>query len=156
MSVNQKEAVYSAAISVGFEAGELSSEMKQQIISILTAGFESGEVTMSDRARDKYIGNPKELKNYTSGLVNNHFRKDLRLNGGTKYVTKNPGSRAGNGDTILKNLKALRTTMIDADKIDQVDKAIYKRQEELKVEKSKTVEVDVDLIPAELRETLGL
>ena len=50
----------------------------------------------------------EKMRSYASGLVNNWFRKDIRLNGGMKYEVKNPGSRQGAGDQQLKALKTLR------------------------------------------------
>lgn len=158
--VNQKAAVYNAVSSItNFEDGDkvtLTTEGRAQIISIVAAGFEANEVSMSEVACQKYLGNPQELKKYTSGLVNNWLRKDTRMNGGDKYTTKNPGSRAGNGDSMVKNLKALKSTLTDQDKIDQVEQAIQQRQAELKAEKAKDVAIDFDQIPAELKATLGL
>jgi hypothetical protein len=157
--INQKEAVFNAVTSIATVDNNtvaLSKAQRDQVISIVSAGFEAGEISLAEKAAAKYLGNPKELKSYTSGLVNNWLRKDTRLNGGGKYITKKPGSRAGSGDATVKNLKALLTTLSDDDQRDQVEQAIEKRQNEIKVEKAKTVEVNVDLLPAELREKLGL
>ena len=111
---------------------------------------------MSEKAQAKFIGDAPKLKSYVGGLVNNWMRKDKRLNGGETYITKNPGSRAGNADALIKNLKLLRSTMSDTDKIAEIDADIESRQAEIKVEKAKDVEIDMDQIPAELREKLGL
>jgi hypothetical protein len=156
---NQKEAVYSAVASITSIDNDLvvlSKEERAQVISIVAAGFEASEVAMSEAACIKYLGNPTELKKYTSSLVNNWLRKDTRLNGGAKYVTKNPGSRAGSQDDLIKNLKALRASLSDDDKIAQVDEAITARQAEIKATKAPTVEVNFDLIPADLKSKLGL
>jgi hypothetical protein len=154
---NQKEAVYSAVVStttVDNNTATPSKEERAQIVAIVAAGFEAGEVMMSESACVKYLGNAVELKKYTSSLVNNWLRKDTRLNGGAKYVTKSPGSRAGSGDELIKNLKALRATLSDDDKIAQVTEAIMARQAEIKVVTAPPV--DLDLIPTDLKEKLGL
>ena len=88
-------------------------------------------------------------------MVSNWIRKDLRLNGGEKYETKNPGSRAGQGDDQLKNLKALKAQ--HPEHATEIDVEIAKRVAELGLAKKKnTVTVDLDKIPAELRAQLGL
>ncbi len=160
MSINQKEGVYNAVKSIkSFDDGDevvLTKDEKANVAEIVSAGFESGDVDMSDKARAKYIGNPAALKSYVGGLVNNWMRKDTRLNGGDKYVAKNPGSRAGSGDSVIKNLKLLRSTMSDDDKIAEIDAAIDRRKEEIAAEKAKDIEIDMSLISAELREKLGL
>ena len=160
--LSQKEAVYNAVQSVHtFEDGSsfsLSSEEKLQVIEIVTAGFQSGEVSMSEAAHEKYIGSgdDKALFTYTRSLVDNWLRKDTRMNGGVKYETKNPGSRAGSGDDTIKNLKALRSTLTDAEQIATIDEAISQRQAELKAERAPKVEVDYDHIPDDVKQALGL
>jgi len=44
------------------------------------------------------LADDAKLRSYCSGLQSNWLRKDTRLNGGVKYVAKNPGSRAGSTD----------------------------------------------------------
>ena len=156
---NQKEAVFAAVTSITNVDGNtaiLSKEERAQVITIVAAGFEANEISMSEAACVKYLGNPTELRKYSSSLVNNWLRKDTRLNGGAKYVTKSPGSRAGSQDEMVKNLKALRASVVDDDKIAQIDEAIATRQAELKAAKAPTVEVNYDLIPADLKSKLGL
>ena len=154
---NQKEAVYSAVVSIINVDGNtavVTTEERAQIIDIVAAGFEANEISMSEAACNKYLGNPTELRKYSSSLVNNWLRKDTRLNGGAKYVTKSPGSRAGSQDELIKNLKALRVTLHDDDKIAQVTEAIAERQAELKARSAPTV--DLDLIPSDLKAKLGI
>ena len=164
--MNQKSAVYAATMSVladqGVDFNEgmdikplLTKDIRKSIISVVTQGILAGEVEFSAEAKAKYSDQAK-VTTYVNGLVNNWHRKDTRFNGGEKYVAKNPGSRAGSGDQVLKNLKALRSTRTDAEELKAIDAAIAKRQGEVTEEKSKKVTVDLDKIPAELLETLGL
>jgi len=84
------------------------------------------------------------------GLLNVlYLRKDKRLNGGEKYEIKNPGSRAGSGDDMLKALKALRSTLTDDDAIASIDEAIDNRIAELSVVKKVTI--DPESLPEHLR-----
>ena len=156
----QKNAVYNAIKSLkSFDDGDrvtLTKEERASVIEIVSAGFEADEVALKDQAKEKYLGNPAALKKYTDSLVRNWQNKDTRINGGTKHTIKNPGSRAGSSDAVIKNLKLLKTTLTDESKISEVDAAIQARQAELQAEKAKSVEIDLDVIPAELRESLGL
>ena len=157
--LTQKEAVYNAITSViDFEDGdkvELTKEQKANVVSLVVAGFQANEVALSDNAREKF-SDSKKLTTYTGGMVNNWMRKDTRINGGDKYITKNPGSRAGSGDATMKNLKLLKSTLTDEDKIAQVETAIEARKTELAAEKAKSVEIDYSQIPVELLETLNI
>lgn len=105
-------------------------------------GFQRGEVNKNSGGSDEVA-----LKKYIPGLVNNWVRKDTRLNGGTKYVPLNPGSRTGTGDKKLKNLKLLLAEVPD-DVKPTVQAEINKRLEELKPAPQV---IDAELIPESLR-----
>jgi len=156
---NQKEAVFSAVCSVldqdSFDSAvELTREERATVIEIVTQGFTSGTVEFSDSAKAKYDSESK-IKAYTNGLVSNWLRKDKRLNGGVQHTISNPGSRAGAGDPILKNLKLFKSTLTDAEHIAAVDQEIEKRMQQLKAERVKKVDIDLSLIPAELQDLIG-
>jgi hypothetical protein len=157
--INQKTAVYNAVKSIiSFDDGEavtLTKDEKANVVQIVTAGFEAHEVELSEKARTKF-DSPEKLRSYTSGMVNNWLRKDTRLNGGSKYVTKNPGSRAGAGDSVMKNLKLLRSTITDEAKLTEIDSAIELRKTEIQAEKAKDVEIDFSTFSPELLKKLGL
>jgi hypothetical protein len=157
--MNQREATYNAVQSIhAFDDGDtiiLTKDEKAQVVAILCAAFEAHEVTLSEKACNKYLGNPQALKGYVGGLVNNWTRKDPRMNGNTKYQAKNPGSRAGSGDSVVKNLKLLRSTMTDEAKVAKVDEAIEARQAEIKATKAKDVEIDFSVIDPDLLTKLG-
>lgn len=159
---SQKEAVFNAISSVlGTDLSEnktrieLSKEQRASVTQIVTAGIAAGKVQFSDEAKAKYNTEDK-IKGYVAGMVGNWLTKDTRLNGGDKYKAKNPGSRAGQGDEQLRNLKALRSTLTEATHIAAVDEKIKERSEELAASKVKKVEVDFSKIPADLLATLNL
>lgn len=149
----QKESVFSATVSVlgdfGSEA-KPTSEQRKQIIELVAKDLFEGRADFSDESKAKYDTFEK-VRGYTGGMVSNWLRKDTRLNGGEKHTIKNPGSRAGQGDEVLKNLKALKTQLSDATHIAAVDEKIAEREAELAQAKAKTVTIDVSKIPEELR-----
>ena len=155
--VSQKEAVFTAITEVlGNFSGsaELSTEQRKEVISSIMSGFASGVVELSAGAAAKYDTETK-LKSYTQGLVSNWLRKDVRLNGGSKYETKNPGSRAGSGDDTVKALRALRSTLTNADQISEVESEIATRVAAFKASKTPKIEINAELIPENLRHLVG-
>jgi len=155
--MSQKEAVFAAITEVlGNFSGsaELSTEQRKEVISSIMSGFASGTVELSNEARFKYDTDAK-LKSYTQGLVSNWIRKDVRLNGGSKYETKNPGSRAGSGDDTVKALRALRSTLTNADQISEVEAEIASRVAAFKASKTPKLEINAELIPENLRHLVG-
>lgn len=148
--LNQKEAVYAAILSVkGTIDGRvtLSDGEHQRVVSMLVDGFKSGQIKLGRSYTDA------ELRKYTVGLVNNWLRKDTRLNGGEKYMAKNPGSRMGVGDEQLKALKALRAILTNPQEIAEIDSYIEKRMQELAAERAKKSisEINFNVLPDELR-----
>jgi hypothetical protein len=146
---SQKEAVYSAVINVtGFTGEGVCNPTKEQramICNILVEGFKAGRIQLDKEFSDS------ELKAYVSGLLSNWLRKDKRLNGGTQYVAKNPGSRAGSTDPQIKAMRALLSTLTDPDERAEVQRYIDARLSELNAQKVKTV-VDFSALPKELAE----
>lgn len=154
--MNQKEAVFQAVNQVLTESnviidfGEsyksrMTKEHRAQVNAILFQGFKAGEIELTKEYTDS------QLKEYVSGLQTNWLNKDTRLNGGTKHVAKNPGSRAGSSDPQIKALKALMSTKNDAEEIAEIQAYIDARQSELNVGKTKTVNVNFDDLPEELK-----
>lgn len=143
----QKEAVFKAIASVkgtdSFEgAVELSSDERDQVSSLVAQFFTKGEVSFADGKREG-----KQLTTYVSGLISNWLRKDDRLNGNVKYVPKNPGSRAGSGDNMLKAMRTLLSVTTDPEARDEIQTEIDKRVGELKPKKS----IDASALPEHLR-----
>lgn len=168
--LNQRESVYLATMnvladnSINFDDGQtptaqelVTKEMRKSIIGIVTQSIISGETDFSTEARAKHDTEDK-TRSYVSGLVNNWFRKDPRLNGSTKYVAKNPGSRQGAGDEQLKALKALRATKVDdQEAIKVIDEAIQARQAEIKSTKvAALTQAQIDALPESIRKAMGL
>ena len=114
------------------------------ILEIVLEGFMSGEVELSSESKR----NEAYLRKYIPGLVNNHVRKDKRLNGGTEYVAKNPGSRQGAGDPQLKALRGLLSSITDPNDKAEIEAAIAQRQAELAPAKPA---IDYSALPAHLR-----
>lgn len=157
--VSQKEGVYNAITSfcqdsgIHFEDGmkfEPTKEQRSTIVEMVAVAMQDGQVQLSDEARAKYDDFGK-LKSYCNGLVSNWLRKDKRLNGNTTYEIKNPGSRAGSGDPVIKELRKLLKTLTDADHKAAVQEEIDQRLAAIQAEKAKSVEIDLDLIPEELK-----
>lgn len=157
MTISQKDAVYNCVTGFLKEKGidhedgnrvELSKDERKTVIGMLIEATESGvtEVKSSTARAD--------LNNYWNGTLSNWLRKDTRMNGGSKYVTKNPGSRAGAGDDQLKELKKLlaRVTLAgNEENIQAVNEAIEARVAEIAKEKAAELEVDMDKIPDSLK-----
>ena len=159
-NVNQKTGVFNAICSVteqdSFDgACELSKEQRAQVYEIVTDGFMAEEIEMTDKARAKY--NTRELMRtkYVPGLVSNWVTKDLRLNGNKPHKTLNPGSRAGSGDAVIRELKKLMSTFTEQDQITAVQTEIDKRLATLKATKAKSVEIDMSLIPDDLKDLIA-
>ncbi len=153
--MKQKEAVLKAINDVlgedGIKEGErvtLSKDQRGRIVEKLYEGFKNGEIEIGVEYSDK------ELKLYTSSLLNNWLRKAKELNGGEAYRAKNPGSRAGQGDAKLRELRKLLTKLQQngsrGDMLEKVQAAIDSRLEELKAARVKIPDVDWTQIPPEL------
>jgi hypothetical protein len=155
--ISQKEAVFGAVTEVlGSFSGtvNLTTEQRKEVIGIVVAGFMNGSVELSSEAASKY-DNEAKLKQYANGLVSNWLRKDKRLNGGSKYITKNPGSRAGSTDDTLKALQALRKSLTDPEQIKEVEFEIAQRTAAIKASKLPKIEINTNLIPESLRHLVG-
>lgn len=153
--MKQNDAVFQVVCLVlgqdGFSAKvELTEKERAEVVSLVTAGIIAGNVDFSAEAKAKYDTEAK-VRSYTVGMVNNHLRKDKRLNGGEKYIIKNPGSRAGQADKQLKAMRALRATLTDATEIKLVDEAIERRAAEIKAAKVKTTEININALPEQFR-----
>lgn len=147
-TMTQGEAVFQAARAV-FETGTVpptttwTKQQKDLVHDSVFMMFKAGMVNKTSGGQDD-----SALRKYIPGLVNNWVRKDKRLNGGITYVPKNPGSRTGSGDDVLRNLKALAELQKNnPEAVAEIQKAIDARMEELKPK----TEINIDLLPASLR-----
>ena len=147
-AMNQKEAVFQAVCNITGHKGdgkvEISKEQRAQVNMVLFEGFRSGSIQLDREYTDS------DLKGYVSGLVSNWLRKDVRLNGGTKYAAKNPGSRAGSGDPMLKSLRDLITTVTSDEDKAEIQGYIDARMSEIAATKQAAT-VDFDALPADLQ-----
>lgn len=164
--MTQRAAVFAAICSVtgqsSFDSAVvLTDEQRSAVMSILCEGFKQGGIQLADTEKNKEkLSDNSELRKYVSGLISNWLRKDEMLNGHTKYVAKNPGSRAGQGDEQLKNLKNLRNAFFakgETVKVGLIDQAIAKRTAEITAEKAatKVKEIDYSVLDPKLVEALG-
>ena len=159
MSYNQKESVYAAVTEflkeqnlpfVDGQKVELSKDQRKTVIEMVSQAALAGEMVMSADAKSKY--NTIELmRGYCNGLLSNWLAKDTRLNGGSKHVITSPGSRAGQGDEVIRNLKNLREQLTESDHISAVDAKIQERFNELATAKAPQKKVDLNYIPESIR-----
>ena len=131
------------------ERVELTGEERAKLADWIVEGIESGEVAFSDRARAKY-DTPAKVRSYVLGMISNHLRKCPKLNGGEAYRPRNPGSRAGSTDPVVRELRKLMRVAPEEHR-ELIQAELDKRLEELRREKLKTVEIDEDLLPESLR-----
>jgi hypothetical protein len=161
--MNQRDATCNALISVLADRGVnyeengstpisevLNADDKTKVRAMLFIAFRKGDI---DFKSPEKLSDDKYLKDYISGLVNNWIRKAPEFNCDTVYHAKNPGSRQGSGDEMIKEMKKLLSVTTDAEAKQAIQEAIATRQAELK---PTTVSVDVSKIPEHLRALLGL
>jgi hypothetical protein len=163
MKVTQRQAVYSAVVSVFNESGieffdgvdakaKMSKEHRGQVNAILVLGFMTGEIELKDtEANRAKLADASLMKEYVSGLQSNWLAKDERLNGGVDHQIKNPGSRTGGSDEQLKALRALHSTLTSASDRAEIQEMIDARVTALTVTKTKQVEINYDALPESLR-----
>ena len=158
--INQKEATYNAIKSVlssnnvSFEDGSdvkgvLSKDMKTEVKTILFEGIRGRTVVCSKEA---IINNDSALNKYCNGLISNWTKKDKRLNGNIQHKIQNPGSRAGQGDEQVKELRKLLKQVKGSDAESQVQEALDTRVTEVKATKNPTLIINVEAIPEHLRQ----
>ena len=143
-----------------FESGKDVKEYgtkddKRKVAELVADGMLRNEIELSPEARSKHTGTRDGLiSKYVMGMVTNWWNKSKELNGGEKYESKNPGSRTGSGDAILKELRELRKHLVavgNESGVVKVDQAISDRMVEIS---PKPKEINSDLIPEHLRDLL--
>ena len=143
-----------------FESGKDVKEYgtkddKRRVAELIADGMLRNEIELSPEARSKYTGTRDGLiSKYVMGMVTNWWNKSKELNGGVKYETKNPGTRAGSGDEILRELRELRKHLVSVNNtegVTKVDQAISDRMSEIT---PKTREINSNLIPEHLRDLI--
>lgn len=123
--LSQVQAVVNAVQSVFGENGvefvegmnvrsAMTKEFKSQINAIICAGFKAGEIEFKDTESNRAkLADDKLLRNYVTGLIDNHVKKDKRLNGNTKHEIAQPFSRHPQVLELKKLRTAENTTEID-------------------------------------------
>lgn len=156
MAIKQKKAVYNAVVSLYRDSNrhfedyqvqvELSSDERKTIIQVISQGLASGKIEMTDKARATY-NTPKKIHNYATGLVSDRLRKDKRFNCGEPYKTQKPGSRAGAGDDVIKELRAFKKKhCVTAEQKAEADAAIESRLAEIHQEALQNTKIDMDVV----------
>jgi hypothetical protein len=128
---------------------------KRRVAELVADGMLRNEVELSPEARAKYAGTKEGLiSKYVMGMVTNWWNKSKELNGGVKYETKNPGTRAGSGDPILKELRALVKHLESVNNTEGVAKVNRAIQDRLLEIEPKPRAINTELIPAHLRDLI--
>ena len=125
-----------------------TKEFTTHIVDQVTSDILTGKCEMKNKKSDE-----KETRRYVVGMVNDAFRKDRRLNGDQKYEFKNPGSRAGTGDEIIKTLRQHMKTIADPVLRTKIETEINSRVAALK---PAAPVVDLSVLPADMLERLGI
>lgn len=165
--LSQHQAVINATTAHFGERYELGTDVKdittkadkKAIATKIAEQMLEGSVELSDAARAKYGESVESLTNkYVVGMVTNWFNKSKELNGGVKYETKNPGSRAGGSDPMLREMRLLKKQLAEVgndDGVAKVEAAINERIAQINATKLKTVEINPDNLPEHLRTLLA-
>lgn len=152
---SQKEAVYGAVMSVCKEhnvtptkgqpySEVMTREMRAQVNAILVTGFKSGKIPLETQ-----FPNDSALKAYVSGLQSNWLRKDTRLNGGESYKPAAPGSRSGQQDPAIREMRKLLEHVTSKKDREEIQACIDERLANLKKVASKPA-VDITVLPSRL------
>lgn len=162
MAQNQREATFNAIITVlsnngaSFQSGSdvksvITSEHKKKVKDILVADFKNGNIDYTDDFAKTKLTSNSELSKYCSGLISNWIKKDPRLNGNTKYQVLNKGSRVGQGDSQVKELRKLLKATTGTDAENEVTEALNARLAAVRADKKPVSNIDVDSLPENLR-----
>lgn len=155
----QKETVFNAVCSIigndfkeGMDCGawfKARPDEKAKLQTIVLEAFDSGTCEIKNEQAN--------MNTYVAGMISNHLRKDVRINGGEKYTAKNPGSRAGQGDPQIKEARKLLKTLAEGSaEAAKCQAFIDAKVAAVKAEKAKaSVAIDVTALPEELRGLVG-
>ena len=152
------EMVINLAKERGYEATPFETDYstvitkadEQLIGDMVFAGINDQEIGLSVKSQAKFEDDPKALRRYVTGLVNDRLRKAKALNGDTIYKYKNPGKLTNSRDELLKTLtQVLAITEGDEDKA-AIQSEIDKRRKEIAALKVKTTPIDMSHLPADL------
>ena len=155
--VSQKDAVYEISMRVleenriNFDEGVdiltdvIDRDIRSSIVSIIVENFEQDNIV----SNKNHIG--EKLRSYSSGLVSNWAKKDLRLNGNIEHTIKNPGSKVNSTDPIVRELRKMLKEVKGTEHESAVGAELRIRLESLRKEQSKSITINASLIPESLR-----
>lgn len=149
----QKEAVYGAVCEVlnkttFTEKVQLNADQRKLVVELIAKGLEQGEITLSDKARQKHDTLEKLQKDYVPGLLSNWLNKDQRLNGGNQPKKVSKTSKL---NKAIKKLNSYKRTLSDPDQITAVEEEI---KETKKAAIEEAFEIDFDITPEDLTSDL--
>ena len=167
--MSQKEVVFNAIVEVAGNPVDstitLDKEQRKAVAAILVEATVNGEITIGGKGKNYDHTTDEGMSNivkYWPGTINNWLRKDTRLNGGEKYVTKNPGSRTGMHNKEIKAtrgfIKSLEAKAAQGEDVSEMlERAQATLDKLLAAEAAKKAErqagnFSADDLPAELRD----
>ena len=154
--MKQKQAVYLAVCKVlkrkEFDvAVNLTKEQRSLVQAHVLRAFANDEVDFKESAKVKHNTEAK-MSGYISGLISNWLRKDRELNGDITYEPKNKGSRAGQGDSQIRELRKLKKIHNGSKKEAEIQGYIDSRLSVIASAKAKDIMVDFSKLPKELQD----
>jgi len=157
MRISQKDAVYEVSMRVLEENGVIFEEgvdvlvdvidrdIRSTIVSILVESFKEDKIVMNKRHEGK------NLRRYASGLISNWAKKDTRLNGNVEYRIKNPGSRVGTTDPMVRELRKFLKQVKGTKHEEDVKKELSIRLNSIRKEQVKDIVINTNLIPDSIK-----
>ena len=143
---------YCSENSINFELSgtkvEFTDTQKNAMTELLIASYQAGDLTITS---EKAAAAPKS---YLKSMLNNHIRKDKRLNGNVDYKDIKGEGTARVTDPQLKELKKLYAAVLlgnDSEVQESVKVELDLRQAEVDAKKSKVTAIDASHIPESLR-----
>jgi len=131
---------------------QLTSDQRKQVVERIVAGIKEGTISFSESARAKHDTDAK-LRSYVGGMVTNWLNKNPELNGGVKYVAKNPGSRSGSLE--YKQALALKSKLQSEGQDVPADLETFIAQNAPAPKGPKLVKVDTSSLPEALKALAG-
>jgi len=165
---SQSEATINAVVNLakeqGYDASPFETDYKSvltkddtnQVVNFITQGLTDGNITMTDKSKAKFQDDPKALRRYVVGLVNDRLRKAKAINGNITYQAKEPGKLKNSRDAELKALTQVLSLDNTPEVKAEIEAEITRRKAELDAAKVKTVTINYDALPADLRAKLGI
>ena len=166
--LSQSDATINAVVNLakeqGYEASPFETDYKtvltkddtSQVVNFITAGLIDGNITMTEKSKAKFDGDPKALRRYVVGLVNDRLRKAKAINGNVVYSAKEPGKLIASRDAELKALTQVLALDNPPEVQAEIQHEIDRRKSELEAAKVKPQEINYDALPDDLRAKLGI